>query len=90
MKRQGINKIPITNAIAIEALPKFRVMAQRNNAPMIPVHAKIATITKKPTTPDAPVSPMSHALRPNDLKLSDGGSWRGACPTVERAEDAQM
>ncbi len=25
---------------------------------------------------------------PNDLKLSDGGAWRGACPTVERTPDA--
>ncbi len=27
---------------------------------------------------------------PNDPKLSDGGAWRGACPTVERTPDAQM
>jgi len=27
---------------------------------------------------------------PNDPKLSDGGAWRGACPTVERTKDAQM
>ena len=27
---------------------------------------------------------------PNDPKLSDGGAWRGACPTVERTEAAQM
>ena len=27
---------------------------------------------------------------PNDPKLSDGGAWRGACPTVERTADAQM
>ena len=27
---------------------------------------------------------------PNDPKLSDGGAWRGACPTVERTTDAQM
>lgn len=27
---------------------------------------------------------------PNDPKLSDGGAWRGACPTVARTEDAQM
>ncbi len=26
----------------------------------------------------------------NDLKLSDGGAWRGACPTVARTTDAQM
>ena len=25
---------------------------------------------------------------PNDPKLSDGGAWRGACPTVERTPDA--
>ena len=25
---------------------------------------------------------------PNDLKLSDGGAWRGACPTVARTADA--
>ena len=25
-----------------------------------------------------------------DPKLSDGGAWRGACPSVERTEDAQM
>ena len=25
-----------------------------------------------------------------DPKLSDGGAWRGACPTVERTADAQM
>ena len=25
---------------------------------------------------------------PNDPKLSDGGAWRGACPTVERTDDA--
>ena len=25
---------------------------------------------------------------PNDPKLSDGGAWRGACPTVERTADA--
>ena len=27
---------------------------------------------------------------PNDPKLSDGGAWRGACPTVERTADAQL
>ena len=27
---------------------------------------------------------------PNDPKLSDGGAWRGACPTVARRKDAQM
>ena len=27
---------------------------------------------------------------PNDPKLSDGGAWRGACPTVARTTDAQM
>ena len=27
---------------------------------------------------------------PNDPKLSDGGAWRGACPTVERTTNAQM
>ncbi len=30
------------------------------------------------------------AESPNDPKLSDGGAWRGACPTVERTKDAQM
>jgi len=24
------------------------------------------------------------------LKLSDGGAWRGECPTMERTKDAQM
>jgi hypothetical protein len=33
---------------------------------------------------------MMRAHAPNDPKLSDGGAWRGACPTVERTEDAQM
>ena len=28
------------------------------------------------------------AIVPNDLKLSDGGAWRGACPTVARTDDA--
>ena len=28
------------------------------------------------------------ARTPNDPKLSDGGAWRGACPTVERTADA--
>ena len=27
---------------------------------------------------------------PNDPKLSGGGAWRGACPTVERTETPQM
>ena len=27
---------------------------------------------------------------PNDPKLSDGGAWRGACPTMERTETPQM
>ena len=26
---------------------------------------------------------------PNDPKLSDGGGWRGPCPTVERRKDEQ-
>ena len=30
------------------------------------------------------------AKAPNDPKLSDGGAWRGACPTVERTETPQM
>ena len=30
------------------------------------------------------------AKAPNDLKLSDGGAWRGACPTVARTADAQI
>ena len=27
-------------------------------------------------------------VAPNDPKLSDGGGWRGACPTVERTKTA--
>ena len=30
------------------------------------------------------------ARTPNDPKLSDGGAWRGACPTVARTTAAQM
>ena len=30
------------------------------------------------------------AMTPNDPKLSDGGAWRGACPTVARTTDAKM
>ena len=32
----------------------------------------------------------SKVQTPNDPKLSDGGAWRGACPTVERMADAQI
>ncbi len=31
---------------------------------------------------------MDTRATPNDPKLSDGEAWRGACPTVERTEDA--
>ena len=33
---------------------------------------------------------VGRACLATDPKLSDGGAWRGACPTVERREDAQM
>ena len=34
--------------------------------------------------------PCDARMTPNDPKLSDGGAWRGACPTVARTTDAQM
>jgi len=33
---------------------------------------------------------LRDARTANDRKLSDGGAWRGACPTVERTANAQM